>query len=207
MSRPVADCRRRSRLKNITIHHQSNSPTYNYPEVEIATDCPNNDALSYGTGVSHDASTANSEQMYSFNENRMKKYAESKLNFATSTATTATIASQSRKMDKKNRLIEQIQKRVQAMQSDTSNDIYTNSASSREVDVLKSNSSATSDYEDDSDDDTSSIYSNTSYIAAKQESSQYEEFNEEETSMKHRPNQDPPSHNASNEDSKSVDYE
>ena len=38
-----------------------------------------------------------------------------------------------------NRLIEQLQKRVQAMQSDKSNDIDTNSASSREVDVLKSN--------------------------------------------------------------------
>jgi hypothetical protein len=199
----VADCRRRSRLKNITIHHQSNSPTYNYPEVEIATDRPNNDALSYGTGVSHDASTANSEQTYSFNENRMKKHAESKLNLATSTTT---IASQSRKMDEQNRLIEQLQKRVQAMQSDKSNDIDTNSASSREVDVLKRNFSATSDYDDDSDDDTSSIDSNTSYNAAKQESSQYEEFNEEDTSLKHRPSQDPPSHNAADEDSKSVDY-
>ncbi len=49
------------------------------------------------------------------------------------------------------------------MQSDKSNDIDTNSASSREVDILKSNSSATSDYDDDSDDDMSSSDSNTSY--------------------------------------------
>jgi len=177
-----------------------------HPEAEILTDRPNDDALSYGTGVSHDASTANSEQTYSFNDNRMKKYTESKLKLATSAAT---IASQSRQMDKQNRVIEKLKKRMQKMQSNKSNDIDTNSSSSRSivVDVIRNgNPFATSDSDDDSDDDSSSSDSNISSVAARQELSQYDKINEDETSLQHRPGQDPPSHNASDEDSKSVDY-
>ena len=180
-----------------------------HPEAEIPTDHQNNDALSTGTGVSHDASTANSELTYSFNDNRMKKYVDSKMQLAESTAT---IASQSRKMDKQTRLIEQLQKRMQKMQSDKSNNIDTNSSSSRsiEIDVIEhGNHSATyndDDSDSDSEDYSSSSDSNISSIAARQESSQYEEIIEDDTSLNHRTGQDPPSQNTSDDDSKSRDY-
>ena len=94
----------------------------------------------------------------------MKKYTESKLKLA---ASTATIASQSRNMDEQNRVIEQLKKRMQKLQSDKSNDIDTNSSSSRSlvVDLIRNgNSSATSD-DDDSDDDSRSSDSISSIAA------------------------------------------
>ena len=139
----------------------------------------------------------------------MKKYVDSKMQLAESTAT---IASQSRKMDKQTRLIEQLQKRMQKMQSDKSNNIDTNSSSSRsiEIDVIEhGNHSATyndDDSDSDSEDYSSSSDSNISSIAARQESSQYEEIIEDDTSLNHRTGQDPPSQNASDDDSKSRDY-
>lgn len=47
------------------------------------------EAISYGTGVSHDASTVNSEMTFSFNDNRKQKYAANKLELAQSKATIA----------------------------------------------------------------------------------------------------------------------
>ena len=68
----------------------------------------------------------------------MKKYVDSKTKMQLAEST-ATIASQSRKMDEQTRVIEQLQKRMQKMQSDESNNIDTNSSSSRsiEIDVIE----------------------------------------------------------------------
>ena len=54
----------------------------------------------------------------------MKKYFDSKTKMQLAEST-ATIASQSRKMDEQTRVIEQLQKRMHKMQSDKSNEIDT----------------------------------------------------------------------------------
>lgn len=77
------------------------------PEAELPSNQQgDDDAISYGTGVSHAASTVNSETTYSFNDNRRHKYAQNKLELAKSKATLAD----------KDRQIADLMKRMEQMQ-------------------------------------------------------------------------------------------